>query len=89
MPPESPPRLIYLPAPCRHPSKPVQDARVEAVGRAATGLTDMDSRVFCPLMYAQALIGHGFGHKDDRWRYDYDVGWLPCCKEFAVLKLPG
>ena len=40
-------------------------------------------------MYAQALIDHGFGHKDDRWWYDYDVGWLPFCEELVVLKLPG
>ena len=89
MPPESPPRLIYLAAPYRHTSKPVRDARMEAVGRVAVGLTGMDRRVFCPLMYAQALIDHGFGHKDDRWWYDYDVGWLPCCEELVVLKLPG
>ena len=86
---ESPPRLTYLAAPYRHPSKQVRDARMEAVGRVAAGLTDIDRRVFCPLLYAQALIDHGFGHKDDRWWYDYDVGWLPCCEELVVLKLPG
>ena len=89
MPLEPPPRLIYLAAPYRHPSKPVRDARMEAVGRVAAGLTDNDRRVFCPLMYAQALIDHGFSHKDDQWWYDYDVGWLPCCEELVVLKLPG
>ena len=89
MPLESSPRLIYLAAPNRHPSKPLRDARMEAVGRVAAGLTGMDRRVFCPLMYAQALIDHGFGHKDDRWWYGYDVGWLPYCEELAVLKLPG
>ena len=26
--------------------------------------TDIDLRVFCPLTYAQALLDHGFGHKD-------------------------
>ena len=83
------PGLTYLAAPYRHPSKPVRDARMEAVGRVAAGLTDIDRRVYCPLVYAQALIDHGFGHKDDRWWYDYDVGWLPCCEELVVLKLPG
>ena len=89
MPPQSHPRLIYLASPYRHPSKPVRDARMEAVSRVATSLTDIDRRVFCPLMYAQALIDHGFGHRDDRWWYDYDVGWLPFCEELVVLKLPG
>ena len=89
MPLESPPRLIYLAAPYRHPSKPVRDARMEAVGRVAAGLTNIDRRVFCPLMYAKALIEHGFRHRDDRWWYDYDVGWLPCCEELVVLKLSG
>ena len=40
-------------------------------------------------MYAQTLIDHGFGHKDDHWWHDYDVGWLPYCKELVLLKLPG
>ena len=47
---------------------------MEAVGRVAAGLTDIDRRVFCPLTYAQALPDHGFGHKDDQWWYEYDVG---------------
>lgn len=89
MPLEAPPCLIYLAAPYRHPSKRVRDARMEAVGRVAAGLTDIDHRVFCPLMYAKVLIEHGFGHRDDRWWYAYDVGWLPCCEEIVVLKLPG
>ena len=62
---------------------------MEAVSRVAAGLTDIDHRVFCPLMYAQVLIDHGFGHKDDQWWYDYDVGWLPYCDELVVLMLPG
>ena len=62
---------------------------MEAVSRVAAGLTDIDRRVFCPLTYAQALLDHGFGHKDDQWWYDYDVGWLYHCDELVVLMLPG
>ena len=45
--------------------------------------------MFCPLAYAQALLDHGFGHKDDEWWYEYDVGWLEHCDELIVLMLPG
>ena len=62
MPAEALPRLTYLAAPYRHPTKAVQDARLEAVSRVAAGFTDIDRRVFCPLTYAQALLDHGFGH---------------------------
>ena len=86
---EAPPRLTYLTAPYRHPSRTVRDARVEAVGSIAAGLTDNDRSVFCPLTYAQPLLEHGFGDRDDQWWYDYDVGWLPYCDELVVLMLPG
>ena len=89
MPATPPPRLTYLAAPYRHPSEAVQDARLEAVSRVAAALTDIDRRAFCPLTYAQALLDHGFGRKDDRWWYEYDVGWLPHCDELVVLMLPG
>ena len=46
---------------------------MEAVSRAG-GLTDIDRRVFCPLTYAQAILNHCFGHKNDQWWYEYDVG---------------
>ena len=62
---------------------------MEAVSRVASGLTDIDRRVFCPLTYAQALLDHGFAHKDDQWWYEYDVGWLPHCDELVILMLPG
>ena len=74
MPANTSPRLTYLAAPYRHLSKAVQDARLEAVSRVAAALTDIDRRVFCPLTYAQALLDHGFGRKDDQWWYEYDVG---------------
>ena len=85
---EAPPRLSYLAAPYRHPLSAVQDARLEAVSRVAAALTDIDRRVFCPLTYAQALLDHGFGRKDDQWWYEYDVGWLSHCDEL-VMKLSG
>ena len=72
MPAEAPPRLTYLAAPYRHPLRAVQDARLEAVSRVAAGRR-IDHLVFCPLMYAQALLNYGFGHRDDRW-YEYDLG---------------
>ena len=59
---EAPPRLTYLAAPYRHPSRTVRDALMEAVSRVATGLTDINRRVFCLLTYVQALLDHGFGH---------------------------
>ena len=62
---------------------------MEAISRVAAALTDIDRRVFCPLTYAQALLDHGFDRKDDRWWYEYDVGWLPHCDELVVLMLPG
>ena len=45
--------------------------------------------MFCPLTYAQALLDHGFGYKEDQWWYEYDVGWLSHCNEMAILMLPG
>ena len=56
MPAEAPPRLAYLEggAGCSPGSR--QQSRA--------GLTDIDRRMFCPLTYAQALLDHGFGHKD-------------------------
>ena len=81
--------MTYLAALFRHPSKAVQDARLEAISRVTAALTDIDRRAFCPLTYAQALLDHGFGRKDDRWWYEYDVGWLPHCDELVVLMLPG
>ena len=83
------PRLTYLAAPFRHAVKSVRNSRLEAVSRYAALLTDIDRRVFCPLAYAQALIDHGFGYKDDEWWYKYDVGWLEHCDELIVLMLPG
>ena len=85
---EAPSRLTYLAPPYRHPSRTVRDARVEAVSGVAAGLTDNDRSVFCPLTYAQALLEHGFGDRDDQWWYEYDVGWLLHCDDL-VLKLPG
>ena len=32
---------------------------------------------------------HGFGHQDDQWWYDCDLGWLPHCDELVDLMLPG
>ena len=81
--------LTYLAAPYRHPQKSVRDARLEAVSRVASGLTEIDRRVFCPLSYADALLGNGFGLRDDEWWYDYDLGWLSHCAELVVLRLPG
>ena len=63
-----------------HTSRTVRDARMEAVSRVTSGLTDINRRVFCLLTYVQALLDHGFGHKDYRW-YEYDVGWLPHCDQ--------
>ena len=74
---EVPPRPTYLAAPYRHPSRSVCDARMEAVSRVAPGLTDIDRSVFCPLTYAQALLAHGFEHRDDRWWYEHGAGRLP------------
>lgn len=62
---------------------------MEAVSRVAAVFTDIDRRVFCPLTYTQALLDHGFGHKDGQWWYEYDVGWLLHCDELVVLMLPG
>ena len=82
-------RLTYLAAPFRHAVKSVRDSRLEAVSRYAAALTDIDRCVFCPLAYAQALLDHGFGRKDDEWWYEYDVGWLEHYDELIVLMLPG
>ena len=61
---------------------------MEAVSRAV-GLTDVDRRVFCPLTYAQALLNHCFGHKNDQPWYEYDLGWLPHCDDLVILMLPA
>ena len=61
---------------------------MEAVSRAAW-LTDINRRVFCSLTYAQAILNHCFGHKNDQPWYEYDVGWLPHCDELVILMLPG
>ena len=61
MPADSSPRLPYLAAPL-HTSTTVRDAHMEAVSRVTAGLTDIDRRVFRPLMYAQALLDHIFSH---------------------------
>ena len=81
--------LTYLAAPYRHPEKSVRDARLEAVSRVASELTEIDRRVFCPLTYAASLLENGFDLRDDEWWYDYDLGWLSHCAELVVLMLPG
>ena len=81
--------LTYLAAPYRHPEKSVRDARLEAVSRVASELTDIDRRVFCPLTYAASLLENGFNRRDDEWWYGYDLGWLAHCAELVVLTLPG
>ena len=81
--------LTYLAAPYRHPEKSVRDARLEAVSRVASELSEIDRRVFCPLAYAASLLENGFGLKDDEWWYDYDLGWLSHCAGLIVLMLPG
>ena len=41
------------------------------------------------MTYAQALLDHDFGRKDDQWWYEYDAGWLSHCNELAILMLHG
>jgi len=81
--------LTYLAAPYRHPEKSVRDARLEAVSRVASELTEIDRRVFCPLTYAASLLENGFDLRDDEWWYEYDLGWLSHCAKLVVLTLPG
>ena len=81
--------LTYLAAPYRHLEESVRDARLEAVSRVASELTELDRRVFCPLTYAASLLENGFGFRDDEWWYDYDLGWLSHCTGLVVLTLPG
>ena len=56
---------------------------------AGAGLTDIARRVFCPLMYVQALLDHDFSHRGDWWWYAYDVGRLPHCDELVLPMLPA
>lgn len=81
--------LVYLACPYSHPDKAVQEARFQAVNKAAAKLMAEGTYIFSPISHTHpiALAGKLPGGWDF-WE-GYDRTMLDCCSKLIVLKVDG
>jgi len=81
--------LVYLATPYTHPDKEVQQARFEAVNKAASKLMLKGLKIFSPISHTHPIAAAG--EMPTGWEFwrDFDFAYLSHCYKIIVLKLEG